>query len=1496
MWSAPRLVLGAAAEAARAGVGVAEAGLAAVGARSRRHGRRVWVSLPRVWVEVPDLGSDSYGALLSRLSQALTSRGEVVSVQANQPVQRLCVTLAPSEGESRVRESLFAEADDSPAVAALLEVIEQVENQWWASHPPTRSPPLPVVLPGDPDGLGFRTAAIGADLLGLGMSVAGSALHLPRLPLLAPALTTFVDTQPRLRGFLEQRWGKDQADALLGASNAMLQGLARTTPALVVDLAARCIGAGEAQANRDAWSVQEPQLSLHASAAGVPPYLRPGPRRDGTIGRYSALTAAGSVLAGGAFVATGHPHLAGSAVMAGAPKAASYGRESFGATLGRLLCRQESGLLLSGEALRLLDHVDTIIVDPRTMVGAGCEVAEVDGVPDRDARGALWRAAVADVGEGLLEPGWHPRSALSPRHDALTLPSGARFLVTHSAEPLALDLLAAARAAGLTVWSLDVDWLGGLRSGFDELQPLDLLGSAPEPAPEPAQEPAPEPAKEPAGELVGEGERLSRSLAELVTRCQRDGNTVAVIAGAPGAEALSRADIGIGVGPVPAWTADVLVPGLGATWRLVNAIPAAKTLARRVVELSVGGTVLESLLLVSGRQRRWPGPVVAAGAVGLLSGRSAAARVMAAPLPTVVPTFAWHAMTAEAVQDRLPRPLPLRQRPEPVSGGATRTTQSAAGFGRRLLRAVREDLDDPLSPVLATGAAASAIMGSPVDAALVSSVMVGNAILSGAQRVRAADVLSDLLVHQEVKAHVVIGAWGAETRSMEVAAGELRIGEVIEVRPGQSVPADGRILYADGVEVDESSLTGESVPVPKQEAATPGAPLAERSCMLYEGTVVLAGRVVAVVTATGAATEAGRAIAAGPAARHDVGLPAQLARLTGSVLPLTVAGGLAVVGLGLARGAGLRQAVASGLAISVAAVPEGLPLIATLAQQSAARRLSRAGVLVRAPAAIEALGRVEVVCFDKTGTLTQNQLTVHEARPVAGADRGTLLCGAGLASPALDDEDVERHATDAAVAAYCAQHRPPCQVSLPFRPGRPFSVGLSGTSLAVKGAPEVVMAACVNADGQQDVVDQLASAGLRVLAVATRTVSPAQADRAAQHPGELERLSSRGLRLLGFLGIADTVRPGARDLVETLVAGGTRPVLITGDHPTTAAAIARGLGLPVADNQVLTGDQWSSLPHHARRRAPSSTSVFARMSPEQKVQVVQELEASGLACAMVGDGANDAAAIRAATVGIGLATSDSDPARGAADVILLNGQVSALTKALEEGTQLWQRVQSSVTMLLGGNAGEVAFTALGVALTGRAPLNSRQLLLVNLLTDALPAAALAVSAPRPGLRAARGLDEEQLWQDVLARGVTTTLGASSAWALGRLTGRGVRASTIGLVALVATQLGQTVVDSPTPLVIATAGGSLAVLGLAISIPVVSQSVGCTPLGPVGWTQALSCAAGATAAGAALPGLRDGLGGLVAARLGGAAGAAGPRSGRRDAGSRAQDHAPAYAVV
>ncbi|WP_246623109.1 HAD-IC family P-type ATPase [Streptomyces malaysiensis] len=846
-----------------------------------------------------------------------------------------------------------------------------------------------------------------------------------------------------------------------------------------------------------------------------------------------------------------------------------------------------------------------------------------------------------------------------------------------------------------------------------------------------------------------------------------------------------------------------------------------------------------------------------------------------------------------------------------------------------LVNAVREELHDPLTPVLALGAAASAAVGSGVDSFLVLSVMAGNAVISGAQRLRAERSLRGLLLSERMNGRLV--GWapamsladgvaadrevffaGLTTAPVHtVAAEELRVGDIVALRPSDVVPADARLLVSERLELDEAGLTGESGPVAKDPAATPGADLADRSCMVYQGCTVLAGTGYAVVVAAGAQTEAGRAAELAGRPTAPIGIEGRLAALTKVALPATGLGGAAVTLLGLLHGAPVREALSTGVAIAVAAVPEGLPLVATVAQSAAARRLSHRGVLTRSPRVLEALGRVDVVCFDKTGTLTEGRLAVarvaaydHEL-PTGSALGERLLRTAARACPEPEGGRALAHATDQAVIDAAAAHcdgdgvwRPVSE--LPFEASRGFSACLGTESgrphLAVKGAPEIVLARCAYAlspwaaddtsplspgtaddtrpptPGTADdtrpltperlraterLLHSLASDGLRVLAVAE--TRPAGSDTPTSEVAAI----ARELTLLGFIAIADTTRPGAAETVKRLTDAGVRVAMVTGDHPTTAVAIARELGIADAE-PVLTGAELDTLPEGERVERIARTTVFARVSPEHKVRIVQALRQAGQVVAMTGDGVNDAAAIRLADIGIGLSARGSASARAAADLVLTDPDPTRILDALREGRALWRSVRDAVAILVGGNAGEVAFTLLGAAVAGRAPLGTRQLLLVNLLTDMLPALAVALARARRPERAKSGEDPlvggpasalfgSDLGRILAVRGSATALGAAAAWQCGRMTGRARRASTMGLAALVGTQLGQTfMTDWHSPLVLVTSLASAATLFAIVETPVVSHFFGCTPLGPMAWSVVGVCSAGATLGAAVAP--------------------------------------------
>jgi cation-transporting ATPase I len=599
---------------------------------------------------------------------------------------------------------------------------------------------------------------------------------------------------------------------------------------------------------------------------------------------------------------------------------------------------------------------------------------------------------------------------------------------------------------------------------------------------------------------------------------------------------------------------------------------------------------------------------------------------------------------------------------------------------------------------------------------------------------------------------------------------------------------------------------------------------------------------------------------------------ARLGELTHKVLPLTLAGGAAVTLLGVLWGRPLRAAVRDGVAVAVAAVPEGLPLVATVAQQAAAQRLSRRGAVVRSARVLEALGRVDTVCFDKTGTLTENRLRVARLVPCGDLDEDDVL---RLAAAGMGTGDDAAHETDRAVAeaarsAGVAPDGDP-EASLPFAAGRGFSAALRDGRLVVKGAPEVVARRCAGGPDLRERVQELAADGLRVLAVA---------DRSLEHADDLQE-AARDLTLRGLIALADTLRDSSVAAIEQLRAAGVRVLVATGDHPETAGAIAAQAGIPGAD-RVVTGAALARASDAERARLVREATVFARLSPEQKVLLVSALRRAGATLAMTGDGVNDAAAIRLADVGVGVSGAESPAARTAADLVLTDVDLTRLVDAIAEGRAMWSRVRDAVSVLVGGNAGEVSFTVLGTAFGGRAPLGTRQLLLVNLLTDMFPALAVAVAAPRTtaaddgeGPLAGHPLAEvlqagphrnftEELRRVVLTRGAATAFGATGAWAVGRLTGLRGRAGTMGLAALIATQLGQTAwMGRRSPLVLVTAAGSLAVLAVVVQTPGLSGFFGCQPLDPLSWLVVLAWAAAGTAGAELLPDL------LTRMRTGGA---------------------------
>ncbi|GAT67338.1 magnesium-transporting ATPase [Planomonospora sphaerica] len=1369
-------------------------------------------------------------------------------------------------------------------------------------------------------------ARLCAELTGAGLALAGKAVRLPRLSPAVPALLHLADSTPVVREELNRRIGRPATDTLFTVGHLVGQTLALSPSALLVHAAGSVVHYAEARAARCAWRRLEQDLARVGGAyrhIAKPSLPRPAPLPRGPIERYADVAAPVTL---GAYAATRLLSRSGrrshAMMVAATPKQAKLGRHAFAGAVARALGRR-GAVVLDRHALRRMDRVDTVVLDAAVLLTGAWTVERVLRIADPagdpyGAAGGRSRAGGADRAGGdgvsredgtggdgaggedgtggdgagrvddgtlharlhaLLDPGdpgarredgeWAVRPAtgtggpaareiqawrargLRPVTVTLRGEPVAVAALARELHPLAEALVAAAGAAGTV-----------LLAGGDR-------GLA---------------ARFPARRIAPGGARTAAAIRAL----QAGGHAVAVVSRGGSRDlrdALARADLGIGVadrpGRVP-WDADV-IGDLEGAHLLLSCLPEAARTSRRSVRLGVAGAGVGALLAVAGpeaassRRAHLVSHCVslAALALGELSGRAAGRT----PVPVRADGTPWYAMSAADVLTRLGSSSDGIAE-EDAAGRRTEAAgeeERPGGGPRSLVRASAQELANPMTPVLAAGAGMSALIGSVLDALLIGGVTVVSAFVGGAQRVSADRALRRLTEDSSVP--VRLRRPGGHTRT---SAAALVPGDVIELRAGDAVPADCRVLDATGLEVDESPLTGESQLVAKTAAPTVASAVAERSCMLYQGTTVAAGGGHAVVVATGGATEAGRGarLAAGP--RPPTGVELRLRELGRRILPLSAGSGLALLAVDLLRGRPLAAGLAPAVSLAVAAVPEGLPFIATVAELAAARRLSKRAALVRNPSTIEALGRVNVLCFDKTGTLTEGRITLRRVsdgrtgysveEPQAGLR--PIVAAALRASPRAGEGRVIAHPTDRAVVdgAHRLGVTPEEGLTawrrvdeLPFEPERGYHavLGVSGSGhlLSVKGAPEIVLDRCTTVlRGERAVplgeelrlelereVDALARQGHRVLAVAQRPAS----DRR-----DLDGSRVGGLCFLGFLGLADPVRPAAAESVGHLTRAGVRVVMVTGDHPSTAEAIAAELGV-LNGLRVMTGPEMDDVDDEILTKALPEVAVFARATPAHKTRIVSCLRQAGETVAVTGDGANDAPAIRAADVGIALGSRATPAARTAADVVVTDDRIETIVDAIIEGRSMWSSVRDSLSILLGGNIGEIAFTVGSNLLTGRSALNARQLLLVNLLTDMLPALVVAVRPPAaasPERLMAEGPEGSlgaSLTRDIHLRAVTTAAAAAAAWLAGRLTGTRGRADTIGLVALVAAQLLQTLAKGGRdPVVVLAALASLAVLGLVVSTPGVSRFFGSRPLGPFGWSIGLGGAAVATVLGAA----------------------------------------------
>lgn len=663
------------------------------------------------------------------------------------------------------------------------------------------------------------------------------------------------------------------------------------------------------------------------------------------------------------------------------------------------------------------------------------------------------------------------------------------------------------------------------------------------------------------------------------------------------------------------------------------------------------------------------------------------------------------------------------------AGPNTLPRAKSLGIARLFLR----QFLSPLIYLLLAAGVVAAVMGDWVDAGFILGVLLLNAVIGTTQEARAgssADALQRMIQHMaNVRRDDALATISAE---------EIVRGDIVELESGMQVPADIRLVETNRLAVDESLLTGESVAVVKDSGAkvATDAPTGDRSTLAHAGTTVTSGRGIGIVVAIGANTALG-AIAGSLSAAPETSSPLllQMQRLSQQIAIGTVLV-IFVFGLGLAwRGSPPQDIFMLAVALAVSAIPEGLPIAVTVALAAASWRMAQRHVIVRSLPAVEGLGACTIIATDKTGTLTQNRLSVEHVLLPDGRnlessvwragrvdDAMTALATSGaLGNEATDGPDgAIGDAVDVALLALAHEvgldvrrlrDEAHCLARQPYEPALKFSSALfrvgGSTTLHVKGAVETVLSMCIDVPPVLPAeAVRLAATGYRVLAVArgTSTADPA-------HP--------TNLTLLGFVCLSDPVRAEVPGAIAACKDAGIGVRMVTGDHPATALAIARTLGIADNEGQVATGAQIAALSGDDLRERLASATVLARFEPAQKLALVQALQADGHLVAVTGDGVNDAPALKAAHIGVAMGKGGTDVARGVADLVLTDDNFASIVGGVEEGRTTYDNVRRIVIVLVGTGLSEVVLFGAALLLGLPMPLTAVQLLWLNVVTNGM---------------------------------------------------------------------------------------------------------------------------------------------------------------------------------
>lgn len=631
---------------------------------------------------------------------------------------------------------------------------------------------------------------------------------------------------------------------------------------------------------------------------------------------------------------------------------------------------------------------------------------------------------------------------------------------------------------------------------------------------------------------------------------------------------------------------------------------------------------------------------------------------------------------------------------------------------------------------------------------LILVIVIINAIIGTIQESNAEKALDALKSLSAPHARVIRGG-----EEKIVDAVDLVPGDIIRLEAGDFVPADARLIRSVSLKSEESALTGESVPSDKDAnvVVDEKAPLGDRQNMVFSGCSISYGTATAVVVATGMNTEMGKiANLLDSEEEGQTPLQQKLAQL-GKYLGIICLAACAVVFVvGLVSGIPLMEIFMTAVSLAVSAIPEGLPAIVTIVLSIGVQRMVKKNAIIRRLPAVETLGSASVICSDKTGTLTQNRMKLVKVY-LDGADEpedvtmdnseavkrlltyGTLCCDGSVVFNGQEEIHIGDPTETAIVLAAHRNGMPkdalnnkyPRLGEIPFDSDRKLMTSINridNLNIAiVKGAFDVMASRCIKGDIKKAaaVNDALSKNAIRVLAVGYRVLDSVPAE---PKPEEIET----GLTFMGLAGMIDPPRPEARDAVAVCKQAGIRPVMITGDHVVTASAIAKDLGILREGDRAITGPQLDEMSEEELDKNVEDISVYARVSPENKIRIVKAWQKKNQIVAMTGDGVNDAPALKAADIGCAMGITGTDVAKGAADMTLTDDNFATIVEAVREGRGIYANIRKVVAFLLGTNIGEIITVFTAMILWHKAPLLSMQLLWINLVTDGLPAIALGV--------------------------------------------------------------------------------------------------------------------------------------------------------------------------